>query len=264
MLSSEVKANNDTQNKIFLLLLYPYQGVDSRIQRFCLSLTLENDMNRSNADLPVLIGQTGPLNGQRWTLEGITMLGRDSSCTIVIPDRQVSRFHARLTPGLNGTLFEDLGSKNGSFHKGIRLEEPVVLNDGDLVQIALIQSFVYLSSDATMPMEAGKISTGPSAGRLYLDSRSRRVWIGSTEIVPPLSASQFRFLQMLYEQQGKVVSRTELVSVVWGDDEADGVSEQALDALVRRLRDRLNSIDPTHPYVVTVRGHGLRLDNPSE
>jgi DNA-binding winged helix-turn-helix (wHTH) protein len=42
-----------------------------------------------------------------------------------------------------------------------------------------------------------------------------------------------------------------------------GVSEQALDALIRRLRDRLAAIDPTHTYVVTVRGHGLRLDNPS-
>jgi hypothetical protein len=34
--------------------------------------------------------------------------------------------------------------------------------------------------------------------------------------------------------------------------------------LVRRLRDRLASIDPVYTYVVTVRGHGLRLDNPPE
>jgi DNA-binding response OmpR family regulator len=61
-----------------------------------------------------------------------------------------------------------------------------------------------------------------------------------------------------------VVSRSELVNGVWGDEEAEGVSEQALDALVRRLRDRLNSLDPDHPYVVTVRGHGLRLDNPQD
>jgi DNA-binding response OmpR family regulator len=40
------------------------------------------------------------------------------------------------------------------------------------------------------------------------------------------------------------------------------VSEQALDALVRRLRDRLAEIDPIHNYIITVRGHGLRLENP--
>jgi DNA-binding response OmpR family regulator len=49
---------------------------------------------------------------------------------------------------------------------------------------------------------------------------------------------------------------------VWGEKQAYEVSEQALDALVRRLRERIASIDPTHTYIVTIRGHGLRLDNP--
>jgi DNA-binding winged helix-turn-helix (wHTH) protein len=35
-----------------------------------------------------------------------------------------------------------------------------------------------------------------------------------------------------------------------------------LDALVRRLRDRLSAIDNDHQYIITIRGHGLRLDNP--
>ena len=77
----------------------------------------------------------------------------------------------------------------------------------------------------------------------------------------PLSGSQFRLIKALYEQQGEVVSRTDLIVAIWGEDEALGVSEQALDALVRRLRDRINSIDPEHEYIVTVRGHGLRLEN---
>ena len=42
------------------------------------------------------------------------------------------------------------------------------------------------------------------------------------------------------------------------------VTEQALDAMVRRLRERLADLDATHEYIVTVRGHGLRLDNPDE
>jgi DNA-binding response OmpR family regulator len=49
---------------------------------------------------------------------------------------------------------------------------------------------------------------------------------------------------------------------VWGDEEAVGVSNQALDALLRRLRDRISAIDPAQAYIVTVRGHGIRLDNP--
>ncbi|HSV85424.1 MAG TPA: helix-turn-helix domain-containing protein, partial [Levilinea sp.] len=62
---------------------------------------------------------------------------------------------------------------------------------------------------------------------------------------------------------GQVVPRQDLVSEVWGDEDASGVSEQAMDALVRRLRERLAVLDPDHAYVITVRGHGLRLDNPA-
>ena len=49
---------------------------------------------------------------------------------------------------------------------------------------------------------------------------------------------------------------------MWGEDQMAGVSDQALDALIRRLRDRLAALDPTHQFIDTVRGHGMRLDNP--
>jgi DNA-binding winged helix-turn-helix (wHTH) protein len=221
-------------------------------------------MVRANSELPVIIAQTGPLNGQRWLIKESIIIGRDAECDVVIPDRQVSRYHARLTVSDEGAIIEDLASKNGSFLQGEKISGPVMLQDGDLLQIALVQSFVYLSSDATMPMEHEKVSVPQSAGRLRLDPRSRRVWIGQEEVLPPLSAPQFRFLQVLYDRQGQVVARHELVNEVWGDDDALGVSEQAMDALVRRLRERLAILDPDHPYVITIRGHGLRLDNPPD
>jgi DNA-binding winged helix-turn-helix (wHTH) protein len=68
----------------------------------------------------------------------------------------------------------------------------------------------------------------------------------------------------LVEQDGKVVSRQAITSAVWGEDGAVGISNQALDALIRRLRDRLAALAPTHNLIVTVRGHGLRIDNPLE
>ncbi|HSK88921.1 MAG TPA: FHA domain-containing protein [Anaerolineales bacterium] len=222
-------------------------------------------MERSGAELPVLIAQTGPLNGSRWLIERAMVVGRDSSCDVVIPDRQVSRFHSRLSPSEKGVLLEDMGSKNGTFHNGNRIEDPTLLSDGDLIQVSLIQHFVFLSSDATMPLEY-EISIHPRGdkGRLYLDTRSRRVWVKNKEIIPPLSVPQFRLLQYLYDHQSQVVQRQDLINAIWGEDEAIGVSEQAFDALVRRLRDRLAMVDTTHVFIVTVRGHGLRLDNPQD
>jgi hypothetical protein len=218
-------------------------------------------MEQNDSEYPVLIAQVGPLNGQRWIIKEAVVIGRDAGCDVVIPDRQVSRYHARLIPSANGIIFEDLGSKNGSFCNGQLLAESQVLQDGDLVQIALAQYFIFLSSDATMPLE-GKLPGEEPAQSLQLDSRSRRVWIHHQEVLPPLSGPQFRLLQVLYEQPGKVVSRDELIDAIWGGQQAEGVSEQALDALIRRLRERLELIKPDHNFITTVRGHGLRFDNP--
>jgi hypothetical protein len=222
-------------------------------------------MERKSEDIPLLVAQEGLLNGQRWALRNRLIIGRDSSCDIVVADRQVSRRHARLTQTPHGILLEDLGSKNGTNRNGELLIDPVILLDGDSIQIALAQTFLYLSSDATLPLD-GELASPSIArgGSLRVDKRSHRVWIKGIEITPPLSMSQFKMLELLYEHQGRVVSRQQLIEVVWGSEEAIQVTEQALDAMVRRLRERLADLDATHEYIVTVRGHGLRLDNPEE
>ncbi len=209
-------------------------------------------------EFPMLVAQEGPLKGQRWPLSRAIVLGREATCDVVIADRQVSRFHARLTPTAEGVMLEDLGSKNGTHHNGNPLSAPVMLQDGDVVQVSLVQEFLFFTSDATMPLTEG----AGRPGRLMMDQKSRRVWVNQKQIVPPLSAQQFKLLWLLYESQGQVISRADLVTAVWGEEQAAGVSDQALDALIRRLRDRLSGLDPKHQYIDTVRGHGVRLDNP--
>lgn len=220
-------------------------------------------MEHNNKEIPVLIGYEGQLDSQRWMLRTPLIFGRDASCDIPIPNRQVSRRHAQISPSAEGVILEDLRSKNGTHRNGKPISGPVLLADGDVIHIALAQKFIFLSADATLPLELDE-SEHPAVqtGRLRLEKRSRRVWIGDQEAIPPLSVSQFRLLEILYHHDGLIVPRNELMAAVWGEEDAIGISEQALDALVRRLRDRLASIDSSHSYVITVRGHGLRLDNP--
>lgn len=222
-------------------------------------------MAQNSEDYPSLVAQAGPLNGQRWILKGDITVGRDDSCQVVIQNRQVSRYHARFVSLPHGVQVEDLGSKNGTHINGHDVIEPMILQDGDVIQIAFAQKFIYLSSDSTLPLDLvplqiDEINNTPRM--LRLDKRSRRVWVGSDELIPPLSVSQYQLLELLYDNPGRVVSRTELIQAVWGKKDAVGISEQALDALVRRLRDRLATINYKHQFLVTVRGHGLRLDNP--
>lgn len=221
--------------------------------------------------VPMLIAQAGPAAGHHWPLrQELLTIGREPTCDIVIPDRQVSRVHARLERDAEGFILEDLGSKNGTHVNGAPVTGKVRLRDGDLIQVALIAKLAYVDSDATMPLASGdddlavRVAEAEAArgGRtLFVDSASRRVWVGDRELNPPLSLPQFRLIELLFENDGQVVSRDTIVARVWPEDADAGVTEQAVDALARRLRERIGEIDSEHAYILTVRGHGFRLQN---
>ena len=207
---------------------------------------------------PVLVVREGQLAGQRWTIDADEfIIGRGSDCNIVLPERQVSRHHVRITQENSRYILHDLNSKNGTHLNGVQVQEKARLQDGDEIQIALAVKLVFVGTDATIPLSF----ESPSAqGNLAIDEAQRAVVINEQELRPPLSLAQFRLLELLYNSSGAVCSRDEIVNVVWPGTDGMGVSEQAIDALVRRLRDRLAELDD-YEYIVTVRGHGFRLDN---
>jgi hypothetical protein len=212
----------------------------------------------------MLFAESGPLNGQQWVVRDELLIGRDAGADIVVPDRQISRQHARVSNTDRGCLIVDLGSKNGTHVNGSGVQGSVLLNDGDVIQIALAQKFVFVSADSTVPLRDIPASGAQKKKRLHLEKRSRRVWVGATELAPALSVAQFTVLELLYREAGRVVSRRRLTEAIWGGENAIEVSDQALDALIRRLRGRLEEVDAEHDYILTVRGHGLRLENPEK
>jgi hypothetical protein len=206
----------------------------------------------------MLIVYEGELEGQRLLIDQDTVLiGRGSDCDIMLPERQASRQHAQIERNGEGYLLRDLGSKNGTHVNGREVrDEAYRLKDGDEIQIGLCVKMGFVGADATLPLEL----TGPNRG-LRIDRAAKRVFIGGHEVIPSLSVAQYRLLDLLLDHEGQVVSRDAIVEVVWSEEEAMGISEQAIDALVRRLRERIAAVDPDHMYIVTVRGHGFRLDN---
>ena len=209
--------------------------------------------------IPMLVVVEGEAAGQRWPLrEDRVLIGRGLDCDIILPERQISRHHARIERTADGRyLLHDLGSKNGTWVNGEEVREaPRLLQDGDEIQFALCVKMTFVGSDATLPLGG----EGPVRG-IRVDRAGRRVFVGGREVVPPLSPAQYRLLTALLDARGQVVSREEIIRAVWPDEDIGGISEQALDALVRRLRERLAELDPQHEYIVTVRGHGFRLEN---
>jgi hypothetical protein len=210
-----------------------------------------------SVEMAMLLVLEGPKPGQRILLdEGELIIGRQEECDLVIPERQVSRQHARIRLDGDRYVVEDLGSKNGTFVNGQELTQPCVLQNGDEIQIALCCRLAFVAADATAPVVLEDQPRG-----LRLDLEKKRVWVGGRELHPPLSLPQFRLLELLYQDPGKVYSRDHVVEAVWPEENRDGISEQAIDALARRLRERLAEADPKALYVVTVRGHGFRLEN---
>lgn len=208
------------------------------------------------SEMPMLLVMEGRKPGQRIFVERSEfIIGRDEGCDLSVPDRRVSRRHARIWLEGDQYLLEDMGSKNGTFANGKEVVKPHVLRDGDEIQIALCCKLTFVDAEATAPV----LFDEPQKG-LLMDLESRQVWVAGQDLSPPLSLAQYRLLELLYQDPGRVYSRDEVVEAVWPEDDRAGISEQAIDALARRLRERLAEVDPVTQYVVTVRGHGFRLE----
>ncbi len=215
----------------------------------------------SGAEPPMIVVREGQLSGQRFLFNrDVLTVGRGSECDIVLPERQVSRQHLRFLRDESGYLVEDLQSKNGTFLNGQALHGRARLQDGDEISLALAVKLAFIGNEATLPLTFDR--PRPGQGALTLDEATRDVRVRGKLLVPPLSLPQYRLIELLTKRKGELVTRDDIVNQVWPEDESAGISEQAIDALVRRLRDRLNELDPGHNYIVTMRGHGFRLDNP--
>lgn len=113
---------------------------------------------------------------------------------------------------------------------------------------------------AAPPTAATAPTPAASSRELRVERETHRVFVGGREVVPPLSREQYELLAYLYENAGRLCPREEIIRRVWPGAEASGVSEEALDSLVHRLRERLRAAGAPRQLIVTVRGRGFRLD----
>ena len=101
-----------------------------------------------------LIVRTGPKPGHVYTLISDSMvIGRDPNSDIVINDAEVSRQHARLSLIGGSYQLQDMGSTNGTFVDGSRLEgNAVTLQNNQMVQLGSNVELVYQVIEGVDPM----------------------------------------------------------------------------------------------------------------
>ncbi|HUP42280.1 MAG TPA: response regulator [Thermoanaerobaculia bacterium] len=89
-------------------------------------------------------------------------------------------------------------------------------------------------------------------GELDLDVAGHRLRVGRREV--ELTATEFRLLKLLMERTGRVQTRSQLLSDVWGY--AEDIDSRTVDTHVRRLRRKLGA---EAERIETVIGVGYRL-----
>ena len=89
-------------------------------------------------------------------------------------------------------------------------------------------------------------------GDLEIDVESHEVFVNKESVV--LTALEFKLLRQLVDRRGRVQSRDQLLSDVWGYS-AD-VTTRTVDTHIKRLREKLGSMGK---YVQTIRGVGYKF-----
>ncbi len=85
-------------------------------------------------------------------------IGRDATARYQVADVTVSRSHALLTLNNDQVVLSDLGSANGTFLNGKRLEKPTTLKDGDDLLFGKIAGVFYVArAPAALPTEMAHI-----------------------------------------------------------------------------------------------------------
>lgn len=84
---------------------------------------------------PRLVMLQGPSVGAMFRLTDGSVVGRQAEVAIHIDSAEVSRKHARFYVVNDAFFVEDLGSRNGTFVNGARIDRPTALDDGDKVEI---------------------------------------------------------------------------------------------------------------------------------
>lgn len=180
------------------------------------------------------------------------ILGRDPGCQVLLALPPISRRHAAIRHGKQGFSLCDLGSANGTTLNDKPVGESAIsLRPGDVIELAGAARLFF-------EQEPSGTAFLRLASSIWIDSASREVYVDGCLVDPPLSPAQFTLLDALFQANGRLLSRSEIIAAVWPGVDAAGVSDEAVDGLVKRLRQRLRGSQGSE-LLQSERGRGLRL-----
>ena len=161
-------------------------------------------------------------------IDGISMIpinassviaGNSDAVDIKLENRFVSRRHFQVRFESDVFYISDLGSTNGTYLNGRKLNpnEEQILRDGDVVGLGVDEVILVFSGPVgTVRIDTAVIARASRGddGDLVVDSSSRDVWVRDKKL-PSLPRKEFDILECLFQKRGQAVSRDDIAAAGW-------------------------------------------------
>jgi two-component system response regulator RegX3 len=119
--------------------------------------------------------------------------------------------------------------------------------------LARMKAVMRRNSVDSAGIEEGALLT---AGSVRMDLDKHQVTVNSVAVTFPLK--EFELLEFLMRNSGRVLTRSQLIDRVWGNDYFGDT--KTLDVHIKRLRAKIEE-DPANPKIIhTIRGLGYKLE----
>jgi FHA domain/Transcriptional regulatory protein, C terminal len=185
--------------------------------------------------------------------EDVATLGRDRECDVVLDYDYVSRRHARVERIGEEYAVVDWESTNGTFVNGQRVAGRQPLAPGDHIDIGDITITFF---DAASPDETRVFGPLPSECPIRCDPSFLKVLVRDRPLEARFFPEEFQLLSLLASRFGRVSTREDLGTAIWGRGNFDFGK---LAGLVGRVKEKLG---PEYGrLIVPVPGRGYKIED---
>lgn len=144
-----------------------------------------------------------------------------------------------------GLLYEKLNDTEAKEYL-----EQVGLVKEKKIQVPLFETFIH--TEFAGSREEKK--------QILYDQNTNTIRKGTDSLSDQLTASEFRLLRYLLQNQDRIIEREELINVVWeGNKSTAGITDQAIDQLIFRLRRKIEEDANNPAHIQTVKGRGFKF-----
>lgn len=202
---------------------------------------------------------------------------------IAVLEKEYARLPARQGKKLSPAVKKEIIRLTGGHSKLMKLSAQIILSETDpsltrrplarlllshnLIENSLLEIWQSLPVDQQskplFPLYDQFVKQGipqtllPKTVRL--NESSNEIYFGD-EALADLTAQEFKLLKFLIDNPRRVVERNEVINAVWSDSKTQaGVSDEALDQMVHRLRRKIEDEADNPKHLLTVKGRGFRF-----